>query len=93
MWTTGVSRIVHERIVALHPSQDTFEAPERRVGGELPVTALSILFHPDVDRIGEYVCLDAGTVELSRDAPELGHRGAVATPLEDRHVSRTPIRL
>ena len=61
------------------------------------VPALTLLYHPDVQRVGERAVL--GEIGLGREAlvsrhqPEFGAPGrASGEPLSDRHISRTPIR-
>jgi two-component system, NtrC family, nitrogen regulation response regulator GlnG len=61
------------------------------------VPALTLLFHPDLRRVGERVIL--GEIPLGREAlvgrqePELCRPGSAAgRPLADRHVSRHPLR-
>ena len=52
------------------------------------VLALTILYHPDVTRVGDRAELAGGEVEVSRTTPVFGTRA-----LEDRYVSRSPIKL
>jgi two-component system nitrogen regulation response regulator GlnG len=65
-------------------------APERR-----PLPALTLLAHPDLDRIGDRAVLGelacGRVVELSRLAPRFlsPHSGA-GEPLRDRYLSRSP---
>ena len=47
--------------------------------------ALTILYHPDVTRVGEQAIVD-GDFELSRTFPLFGN-----TALDDRYVSRSPV--
>jgi two-component system, NtrC family, nitrogen regulation response regulator GlnG len=80
---------------------------ERRRRARARVPALTILCHPDLGRVGER-CLLTGllegrTAQLSRLEPDFEPPGQGASPhpaarqpgrpLEDRHVSRSPIRL
>jgi DNA-binding NtrC family response regulator len=63
-----------------------------------PLSALTLLYHPDFRRIGERAelgeLLRGGAVEISRNTPELAPPGRMAgAPIEDRHVSRSPFRL
>jgi two-component system nitrogen regulation response regulator GlnG len=51
------------------------------------VLALTLLWHPDLTRVGEVALLEPGA-RLSRLEPELG-RG----PLGDPHISRKPMRI
>ena len=66
--------------------------------GALRVPGLTVLYHPDLARIGERTVLagltDGGRVELSRNAPELAAPGSeVCRPLAEASLSRTPITL
>jgi two-component system, NtrC family, nitrogen regulation response regulator GlnG len=63
-----------------------------------PSPALTILYHPDLRRIGHLVCL--AEIPLGREAllsryePELKVPGQlVGEPLADSHISRRPLRL
>jgi two-component system nitrogen regulation response regulator GlnG len=60
--------------------------------------ALTILYHPELDRIGERVALpelrDGAAVALSRETPAFFARGRTeGRPLEHACVSRTPLHL
>ena len=61
------------------------------------IPGLTILFHPDFDRIGERAGLAGlvgGSVELSRQTPEFAAPGAATSqPLADQGLSRQPLRL
>jgi len=59
------------------------------------VAALTVLYHPDVSRVGDCALFPAdGVIEVSRLAPLFGPRGRTAVePLKDRRLSRTPVRL
>jgi len=60
-----------------------------------PLLALTIVWHPDLERIGEQ-CLDTsadGRLELSRYAALFGRPGAEGRPLGHNGVSREPLRL
>jgi DNA-binding NtrC family response regulator len=77
------------------PSEATFR-PRSWPRDEAPlVPALTVLFHPDLDRVGEVaelVELDVPPVALSRARPHFAPPGATARrPLEDRHLSRRPL--
>jgi len=66
--------------------------------GSQLVPGLTVLWHPDVARVGERVALTAlasGRAEgLSRREPAFAQPGeAVARPLADPYLSRSPIRL
>ncbi|MEM9556180.1 MAG: sigma 54-interacting transcriptional regulator [Acidobacteriota bacterium] len=63
-----------------------------------PRPTLTILAHPEVERVGEVAVLDelaeGAMVELSRRAPGFARRGwGSRRGLEDRHLSRRPVRL
>jgi two-component system nitrogen regulation response regulator GlnG len=73
---------------------------ERRAGAKTPgpVPALSIIAHPNAERAGERLLLDAlvagKEVALSRNAPDFTLPGLVlGEPLADPFLSRKPIRL
>jgi two-component system, NtrC family, nitrogen regulation response regulator GlnG len=74
---------------------------DRRKRSRTRLPALTVLYHPDPDRIGESLALTelaAGTpVAVSRLAPRFGPLEApgepVLRPLADRYVSRSPFRL
>jgi two-component system nitrogen regulation response regulator GlnG len=64
----------------------------------LRVAALTVLYHPDLERIGERTLLTGltggGRAELSRKAPEFAAPGSeVCRPLGETSLSRTPITL
>ncbi|HEX8433773.1 sigma 54-interacting transcriptional regulator [Archangium sp.] len=70
--------------------------PRPSVGEQSPraVPALTIISHPDIQRVGERLLLGAlltgGEVHLSRNAPAFVRPdGAPGTPLADRGLSRT----
>ncbi|HEX5721094.1 MAG TPA: sigma 54-interacting transcriptional regulator [Thermoanaerobaculia bacterium] len=70
-----------------------------REGSPAPAVlpALTVLYHPDLERIGERVFLNelagGGEAFLSRTAPELARPDRFAgEPLGDPHLSRRPIR-
>jgi two-component system nitrogen regulation response regulator GlnG len=63
-----------------------------------PVTALTIISHPDLSRIGERALLhevtQGRTGELSRSTPGFAHPGKVwGRPLDDVYLSRRPLLL
>ncbi len=70
-----------------------------RISAELRVHGMTVLYHPDLERVGERTVLeglDAGRhSELSRQTPEFAAPGlsTVGRPLNDVHLSRTPISL
>jgi two-component system nitrogen regulation response regulator GlnG len=71
---------------------------ERRQLIRSRVPALTIIYHPDVRRVGERAQLDSlaegHPVSLSRLEPEFSQPGEAASqPLGDRHLSRSPLRL
>lgn len=61
------------------------------------VLTLTIAFHPDTSRIGEQAVLrqvsGEGGTELNRYNPTFAQHGEMPRPLEDSHVSRSPIML
>lgn len=61
------------------------------------VPGLTILWHPEVDRVGERAALlelASGTVEVSRTAPLFSQpRSSVRRPLADPFISRQPFTL
>lgn len=64
-------------------------------GAGAPVPALTVLYHPDLRRVGERALLRSlvrgGTAHLSRREPLFVHPGGLdETPLRDRHLSRRP---
>ena len=76
---------------------DDFSAEEEDPAARLE-PGLTILYHPELDRIGEHVALpklrDGATIDLSRETPAFFTRGrAEGRPLEHACVSRTPLRL
>jgi two-component system, NtrC family, nitrogen regulation response regulator GlnG len=81
------------------PSWDDLASEgERRKRARARIPALTILYHPDLRRVGERALLggllEGRTAYLSRLEPvfESSRRGE-PLPLEDRHVSRSPLRL
>ena len=68
------------------------------VAGGGSAIALTILFHPDVTRVGERAVLGpagAGTAaQLARNEPSFAPvRGGLAAPLDDPHLSRSAVVL
>jgi two-component system, NtrC family, nitrogen regulation response regulator GlnG len=68
---------------------------ETRSSGSVP--ALTVLFHPDFRRVGEWTALSEVSLGretlLSRHSPELTSPDRTAgRPLDDRHISRQPLR-
>jgi two-component system nitrogen regulation response regulator GlnG len=85
-------------LTAQLPAWDPALQGERRKRARARVPGLTILFHPDTRRVGERVHLGglpAGrTVYLSRTEPEFVQPGdSLFRSLEDRHLSRSPLRL
>ena len=75
-------------------SQTTVKPVEAFGRTSLPTLTLTILFHPDVNRIGELALLETATTELARDQLSFSHPGsAAASPLADLRISRTPVRI
>ncbi len=70
-----------------------------RISAEVRVHGLTILYHPDLERVGDRTMLeglDAGRhSELSRQTPEFAHPGSSSggRPLADVRLSRTPVLL
>ena len=56
---------------------------------------LTIAFHPDTSRIGEQSVLrhviEGEAITLNRNQPSFAQRGDMPMPLEDSHISRSPI--
>ena len=68
---------------------------ETRSSGDVP--ALTLLFHPDCRRVGEWTALSeiplGRETLVSRHSPELTPPGQIlGRPLEERHISRQPLR-
>ena len=77
---------------------DGLQPGERRRRSRAKVPALTVLCHPDPRRVGEAVrlheLLQGGEASLSRHEPGFSvPGGAEFRALEDRHLSRSPIRL
>src|SRR5678816_1302209 len=53
------------------------------------VLALTLLYHPNIDRIGERAFLDAASCEVSRQVPAFSS----GKTIEDRYVSRSPLKI
>src|ERR1051325_9163775 len=77
----------------------TLTRPKRNAGEQAPrhVPVLTVISHPDIQRVGERLVLDAlltgREVLLSRMAPEfMRPGGAPGAPLADRGLSRKPLR-
>jgi two-component system nitrogen regulation response regulator GlnG len=73
------------------------QSPERRGRSRLRVPLLTVLFHPDVSRVGDRLWLSrltsGGVVEVSRLAPSFtAPEGSARRALEDLHLSRRPLR-
>ncbi len=73
-------------------------AGQRRRRGRASVTALTLLYHPDLARVGERVLLpglESGRVaRVSRNEPAFAPpRGGAASPLSDPYLSRRPLLL
>jgi len=66
-------------------------------GARARVQVLTILYHPELGRIGERAALPelaAGrSVLLSRSSPDFLGADGISRPLADLHLSRSPIRL
>jgi two-component system, NtrC family, nitrogen regulation response regulator GlnG len=76
----------------------TLVSSERLLGdGDTRLPTLTVLWHPDLRRVGDRTVLSALLVGhpsfVSRELPDFCAVGAKSGgPLEDEHVSRTPIR-
>jgi two-component system, NtrC family, nitrogen regulation response regulator GlnG len=71
---------------------------ERRRRARARIPALTILYHPDLGRVGERAVLggllEGRTAYLSRLEPGFeAPQRSEPLPLEDRHISRSPMRL
>jgi two-component system, NtrC family, nitrogen regulation response regulator GlnG len=71
---------------------------ERRQRSRSRIPALTILYHPEVRRVGERALLESlmegQSVQLSRLEPSFAMPGqADRRPLSDRHLSRSPLLL
>ena len=71
---------------------------DRRRRARARIPALTILYHPDLSRVGERALLsgllDGRTAYLSRLEPSFeSPQRSDPLPLEDRHISRSPLRL
>jgi two-component system nitrogen regulation response regulator GlnG len=72
---------------------------DRRKRSRTRLPALTVLYHPDPDRVGETLALTelviGKPVSVSRFEPQFRHPGEepVPRPLADRYVSRSPFRL
>ncbi|HBL29073.1 MAG TPA: sigma-54-dependent Fis family transcriptional regulator, partial [Acidobacteria bacterium] len=87
-------------LTAPHPAWGGGRTPEgdRRKRARTRLPALTILFHPDVRRVGEHVLLGelggGRVVLLSRNEPGFAPPGTSdLRPLGDLHLSRSPLRL
>jgi DNA-binding NtrC family response regulator len=77
---------------------DEFTTGPSAGGGAMSVVMLTVLYHRDLSRVGERAVLaelvGSGEAWLSRVTPSFGHpSGTPLRPLDDVHVSRTPLRL
>ncbi|HKI06628.1 MAG TPA: sigma-54 dependent transcriptional regulator [Thermoanaerobaculia bacterium] len=92
--TEGTSGLTVEQPVWEDPSSDV----ERRRRARARIPALTVLYHPDLSRVGERALLGellAGrTVQISRLEPgfEPPYQRS-SRPLGDRHISRSPVEL
>jgi two-component system, NtrC family, nitrogen regulation response regulator GlnG len=77
-----------EDLSTLVPAALTRQPPEDAV------LAVTLLYHPDVSRIGDRAALEGVQVAISRTSPELAPpRGGPRRPIEDRYVSRSPLQI
>jgi two-component system nitrogen regulation response regulator GlnG len=75
----------------------TFARAQAHAREAAPVPALTLLYHPDLRRVGERALLSEIPLNrealVSRHAPEFAPPGlAAGRPLADRHISRQPLR-
>lgn len=70
----------------------TFARPARSTGSGRPALVATLLYHPDLARIGEQALVD-GPAALSRVDLRFGADGRPARLLEFRGVSRTALAL
>src|SRR5262245_60242414 len=73
-------------------------AADGRTAPRRAVPTLTVLCHPDLDRVGDRAPLPelarGGTAALSRQEPSFAPPGAASgAPLGDLHLSRKPLRL
>src|SRR5215210_2682957 len=81
--------------------KDPAAAGERRKQARTRIPALTILYHPDLSRVGERSLLrellEGRTAHLSRLEPAFEPPGRVdfriPRPLGDRHLSRSPLQI
>jgi two-component system nitrogen regulation response regulator GlnG len=81
-----------DSIATLRPAA----GPTPDVGGGDSGVTLTIVAHPDPARVGEMAAIEFGAprrVALSRREPLFAAAGAVGRPLEDLHLSRSPVHL
>jgi two-component system, NtrC family, nitrogen regulation response regulator GlnG len=82
-----------------HPAWEDLPAEgERRRRARARIPALTILYHPELSRVGERALLsgllEGRTAYLSRLEPSFESPDRKdPLPLEDRHISRAPLRL
>src|SRR5262245_2007610 len=78
--------------------EDLHAEGERRRRARARIPALTIRYHPDLSRVGERAMLggllEGRTAYLSRLEPGFeAPQRSEPLPLEDRHISRSPLRL
>ncbi|HEY7215252.1 MAG TPA: sigma-54 dependent transcriptional regulator [Thermoanaerobaculia bacterium] len=78
--------------------EDLSAEGERRRRARARIPALTILYHPELGRVGERALLggllEGRTAYLSRLEPGFeAPQRSEPSPLEDRHISRSPLRL
>jgi two-component system, NtrC family, nitrogen regulation response regulator GlnG len=75
-------------------ADSTLLPPAARPFEPLPSLVLTVLYHPDVARIGERVIIAPEGAAISRTGPELAPvDGGTARAIGDRHVSRSPLHV
>ncbi len=78
-----------------HNSDITLPALDtgRQASGAAPELVLTIVYHPELSRIGERAVLPRSTATLGRNTPGFGRAGQAVRPLQDRHISREALVL
>ncbi|HRI68951.1 MAG TPA: sigma 54-interacting transcriptional regulator [Polyangium sp.] len=78
-------------------TETTLNATDTASGDKPLSLALTIAYHPDLDRVGQRAILTSdinGTTSLSRDEPSFFVPGtSTGEPLADEHISRSPIKI
>ena len=78
----------------LHDTEHTLSTPMSALAGaEMALLCVTIVWHPDLARVGEQVCATGDTLELSRYLPCFQRPGQAGTPLAYSGVSRDCVRI